>query len=162
MLDATLERIAASVVANLDHVRAERTDPLTQVTRLFERHVRLVRENRGIPLLIFSEDILLNAKRRRRLVRVMTAYRRGIEQLFRAAQQEGRIHAGLDPATLALMFFGLFQAPAIVWHLQGGRFDVTGHARRGWEVFHQAIRTGNARMPVRRRGSRTRIQEKPQ
>jgi AcrR family transcriptional regulator len=162
MLDATLERMAAGILANLEQVRAAGDDPLTSVTRLFERHVAFVRENRGIPLLIFSHDILHHRGRRRRLLSVMTTYRRGIKDLFRAAQRDGLVHPELDPATLSLMFFGLFQAPAILWHLHGGRFDFTGHARRGWAVFHHAIRT----TPVRTRAPRTRArrvtQERPQ
>ena len=149
MLDATLERMASAVTANLELAR-EGDDSLAALTRLFERHIALVCANRGIPLLVFSEDILQNANRRQRLVHAMTNYRRGIERLFRAAQQEGRVHAHLDPATLALMFFGLFQAPAILWHLQGGRFDFVAHARRGWAVFHQSIRTGNGAVPAAR------------
>ena len=108
------------------------------------------------PLLVFSEDILQNANRRRRVVRAMTTYRRGIERLFQAAQQEGRVQPHLDPATLALMFFGLFQAPAILWHLQGGRFDFRAHARRGWAVFHDSIRTGNGAVHAARPRSRSR------
>jgi len=160
MLDATIERMASAILANLEGARAG-DDSLAAVTRLFERHIALVRENRGIPLLVLSEDILQNANRRRRIVRATTTYRSGIERLFRAAQQEGRIHAHLDPATLALMFFGLFQAPAILWHLQGGRFDFIAHAQRGWAVFHESIRTANgadhaARPPRRRSREKTR------
>jgi len=160
MIDATLERMASAVLANLDHARGG-DDSLAAVTRLFERHIALVRENRGIPLLVLSEDILQNAGRRRRIVRATTTYRRGIERLFRAAQQEGRVRAHLDPATLALMFFGLFQAPAILWHLQGGRFDFIAHAHRGWAVFHESIRTANgavhaARPPRSRSREKTR------
>lgn len=162
MLDATLERMAAAILANLEHVRGEDVDPLTGVARLFERHVAFARANRGIPLLIFSHDILHHRGRRRRLVSAMTTYRRGIEDLFRAAQRAGLVHADLDPATLSLMFFGLFQAPGILWHLQGGRFDFTGHARRGWAVFHDAIRTGGGRTQVPRARTRASIQEKPQ
>ena len=162
MLDATLERMASGILANLAAVRAEPADPLTAVTHLFERHIAFVRANRGIPLLIFSHDILHHRGRRQRLVRVMKTYRRGIEELFRAGQRAGQVHAQLDPATLSLMFFGLFQAPAILWHLQGGRFDFTGHARRGWAVFHQAIRTGDGRTGVARVRARKTTQEKPQ
>lgn len=162
MLDATLERMAAAILANLEHVRAADVDPLTQVTRLFERHVSFAKANRGIPLLIFSHDILHHAGRRRKLVVAMTTYRRGIEDLFRAAQRDGLVHAELDAATLAMMFFGLFQAPGILWHLQGGRFDFTGHARRGWAVFHQAIRTGDGRRKPPRARTRASTQERSQ
>lgn len=161
MLDATLERMASGILANLERVRAGRADPLTSVARLFEHHVAFVRAHRGIPLLIFSHDILHHRARRLRLVNVMTTYRGGIEDLFRAAQRDGLVHAQLDPATLSLMFFGLFQSPAILWHLHGGRFDFTGHARRGWAVFEQAIRTGNVRPGNARTSVRKAHQESP-
>ena len=159
MLDATLERMGETVLANLERTRTEGGDPLEALARLFERHVDVVRESRGLPLLILSEDFVHDPRRRRRLLAMMGAFRAEIERLVRAAQAAGRVRAGLDPATLSLMFFGLFQAPAILWHLTGCRSDLTGHARRGWAVFHDAIRAGDVRPAAPRR--RARAKEKP-
>jgi hypothetical protein len=69
------------------------------------------------------------------------------------------VRRDLRPATVSLMFFGLFQAPAILWHLSGGRIDFTGHARRAWAVFHQGIRAQTAMPPARSRPRRPRAQE---
>jgi TetR/AcrR family fatty acid metabolism transcriptional regulator len=141
MLDATLEHIASGVLANLAAVGAEHREPLDALGRLLERHIELIQRNRGIPLVVFSEDFFRDVRRRRRLVAMMQSYRGGIESLVREAQRRGRVRAALDPSTLSLMFFGLFQAPAIHWHLSGGRADLADHARRAWSVFHRGIRT---------------------
>jgi AcrR family transcriptional regulator len=159
MLDDTLERLSAGVLRNLAAARAAHDDPLEALGDLFERHVALIRQNRGIPLVMFSEDFFHDPRRRRRLVALVSSFRRGIEALVREAQRRGQVRRELDPSTLSLMFFGLFQAPAILWHLSGGRTDLTGRARRAWAVFHHGIRARGVRPRPRSRPRRRRAQE---
>lgn len=160
ILDDTLERLFGGVFGNLARVRPG-DDPLGELGLVFQRHVAMIRENRGIPLVLFSEDFFHEPARRRRLSAGLARFRAGIETLVRQAQRQGQVRRDLDPATLSMMFFGLFQAPAILWHLSGGRTDLTGHARRAWAVFHQGIRAGTTvASPARGRPRRRRAQEK--
>ena len=163
MLDETLQRIERGVLANLESARGRNADALMALGRLFDRHVALIRENRGIPLVMFSEDFFHDRRRRRRLRALVTAFRAGIEALVRAGQRQGRVRRGLDPATASLMFFGLFQAPAILWHLGGARTDLIGPARRAWAVFRLGIRApGPPAFHGRPTARRTRTQETPE
>jgi hypothetical protein len=58
---------------------------------------------------------------------------------MRQGQHAGRIRADVTPDTLALLFLGLIQPPAFLWHLSGEAFDLTAHTDQAWQVFSGAI-----------------------
>jgi hypothetical protein len=49
------------------------------------------------------------------------------------------IRAELDPETLSVMLLGIIIPAGILWHLTDGGFDVTRHAERCWQMFHEMI-----------------------
>lgn len=141
VVDALLSHIEASLLNNVVAVRAETAHPLEAIELLLRRHVRLIRENRGIPRVIFSEEVYGGDPRRRaRVYRMLQQYLGGVGSLFLEAQQAGMVRSDLAPNELAVMFLGLIQPAAILWHLSDGGFDVTRQAERAWRVFSETIR----------------------
>jgi AcrR family transcriptional regulator len=140
VLDAVLELIGAKMMANAQAVLTETGDPLEQLRRLLMRHIELIRQNQAIPRIIFSEDIF--GGNRRRKARTYTMVQRFLGEIARivaAGQARGTIRADLQPENVALLFFGLVQPGAVLWHLSGGAFDITRHARENWELVRSAI-----------------------
>lgn len=152
MLDATLDRIRGRLEANVRAAREAGVDPLETMARLLDLHVRLVRENRGIPHILFSEDLYFRRPDRKRLLHaIMAGYAGRVAEIVRTGQRAGIIRADVDPDTVGVMFFGLFQPGAVFWHLSDGGFDITRHTRRAWRIFSAAIRAPEASPPRPRR-----------
>ena len=57
IIDALLDQIESRLLANVAAVTAETDDPVLALELLFNRHIRLIRENVGIPRLVFSEEV---------------------------------------------------------------------------------------------------------
>lgn len=145
MLLATLERIGDHWIQNAARARREAHDPLEALRTLLMIHVQMIRDSSGMPFLLFSEGSPRSQEQRRQgLLTVIGRFRNAVVGLVTEAQQAGLVRNDLAPDTLALMFIGLFQPGAIMWHLTRGRFDVTGHARRAWALFEDAIRPPEA------------------
>ena len=66
-------------------------------------------------------------------------YLGGVADIIRAGQREGSIRRNLQPDALSVMFRGLIQPAAILWHMSDGHFDVTKQTERAWRVFRAAI-----------------------
>jgi hypothetical protein len=62
-----------------------------------------------------------------------------VTDLMRQGQQARRIRLDVKPDTLALMFLGLIQLAAFLWHVSGGALDVAAHADQVWQVFSEVI-----------------------
>lgn len=140
MLDAVLDLVGSRLHGNLAAAAREVSDPLEQLRRLLMRQIRLIRENEGIPRMVFSEELYAGRpERRRKVYRVITGYLKSVADLIRQGQKAGRIRKAADPHVLAVMFLGLVQPAAILWHVSDGAFDVTKQAERAWRVFRVAI-----------------------
>jgi len=140
MILAALDRIEARLQENIQVAAEGNSDPLDQLRTLLMRHVRLIREGRAVPRIIFSDDAHSgHPERLARVQRILGAYLGRLAELVRQGQEQGRIRADLDASTAALMFMGIVVPAGILWHLTDGEFDVTKHAERAWQVYRRAV-----------------------
>ena len=45
-----------------------------------------------------------------------------------------------SPGTVSVMFLGLIQPAALLWHLSEGGFDVTQHVDGAWNLLSETLR----------------------
>jgi AcrR family transcriptional regulator len=140
MILAALDRIEARLQANIRAAAEESPDPLEQLRILLMRHVRVIREGRAVPRIVFSDDAHSgHPERLARVQKILGAYLGRLAELVRQGQADGTIRPDVDPSTAALMFMGIVVPAGILWHLTDGGFDVTKHAERAWQIFRRAI-----------------------
>lgn len=145
MLDAALGLIQKKLRANVQAVCGETGDPVERLQRLLRRHVQMIRENQGIPRVIFSEDFYNgHPERRRRVYTGIRTYLGDVAEIIREGQHEGKLGNDFAAETAAVMFLGLVQPSAILWHMSDGEFDVTGQAEKAWRIFLKAIQKTSA------------------
>ncbi len=150
ILAALLDRVEQRLLTNVTLARKENADPLECLKDVLLRHIRFLREGKVIfiPRTIFSEDIHAgNPKLRQRVLQIFTNYIGQIGEVVAQGQARGCIRPELDVQTVVMMFFGVIVPAGILWHLTDGRFDVTQHALRTWDLFRSAI-TNTAISPI--------------
>lgn len=140
IIEGVLALIESRLLENINAVKQEAPAPLSALEALLRRHVRLIRENAGIPRVVFSEEVYgSGTSRRAQVQQLLQRYLDGIAAFFALAQQDGVIRQDLNPAELSVMFLGLIQPAAILWHVSDGGFDVTHQTEKAWRVFREAI-----------------------
>ena len=140
VLDLVLDQIRQRLLDNVQAVQVEIADPVEALRRLLFRHIKLIRENEAIPLLMFSDQVYSgHPERKARMQRIIQDYLDQVGNVIQRGQNEKRLRADLVPAVVAVMFLGLVQPAAILWHLSEGAFDVTKHTEQAWQVFRRAI-----------------------
>jgi len=140
VLDAMLDLIGDRLMANVKAVRRESARPLDQLRQLLMRHIRLIRENQALPRIVFSEEIYSGKpERRTKLFNIISRYLTNVSDIFSEGQKNGTIRSDTDPLVLAVMFLGLIQPAAILWHLSNNKFDVTKHAEKAWGIFADGL-----------------------
>jgi AcrR family transcriptional regulator len=146
VLDAVLELISRRLLANVAAAKAETPDALERLERVLMAHVKLIRSDVPIPRVVFSEAVFTGHRRRRKGVhRMFQEYLGQVADIIREGQRAGRLRAGLAPDTLSVMFLGLVQPAAILYVMNGGKFDVIGHAERAWQIFSEMIQADKLR-----------------
>ncbi|MFU8855928.1 MAG: TetR/AcrR family transcriptional regulator [Deferrisomatales bacterium] len=154
VVDAVVGLIRDRLLRNVREACTEADDALDCLRRILTRHVQLIRNNVGVPRVVFSEELYASRPGRKGEVHAVVAgYLASVAEVIRRGQAAGCIRPGLEPGTLAVMFLGLVQPSAILWHLSDGQFDVTKHTQRAWEVFRGAIEAPGRPQPSQRRES---------
>lgn len=140
VIDAVLEHIHNSLIKNVNSVCAQSSDSIKRLSALLELHISLIINNQAIPRLIFSEEVISGKPgRKSRLYGIVNSYLEKISEIIVRGQNENRIRSDIDPETISVMFLGLIQPNAILWHISGGEFDVNTQARKSWEIFSDFI-----------------------
>lgn len=142
VLDAVLELVGQSFQANIQAAREATTDPVECLHETLLRHLNLITSGVPVPRIILSEDVFTgNARHLKRIRAIYQVYLGEIAALIRAGQKQGLIRPELAAHSLALMWLGLVQSPAVIWLLGQGDFDLEQHCERAWLLFAETIRT---------------------
>lgn len=153
VLDAVLDLLHKRLLGNVKMVRGQTDDPLDQLKRLLALHVRLILDYQALPRLIFSGDIYAgHPERKKRIYETVNKYLDEVGQLIQEGQRLGVITPDLDPAMLSVVFLGLIQPTAILWHLSDGEFDAGKQAERAWPFFCEALKPKKADKSACRKG----------
>ena len=146
ILDAVLELIGQRLMENVAGAQHEGADPLERLRLLLVRHVAMIRQNQVILRIVFSEAIYGHHQTwRAKIQAILQGYLHAIAGLLRDGQRLGLVRRDADPAVAALLFLGLVQPAAILWHISNGRFDLDRQVMNGWKIFHRGIATDGTR-----------------
>ncbi len=141
IIDTVMGLVRERLLENVRAVIVATSDPFEQLRLLLARHLQFIKDNQALPRVVFSEQVYEGRPgRRRAMFRTIQAYLEEVAAIVRRGQADGRIKKDVDPATVAVMFLGLIQPAAILWHMSAGEFDVTQHAERAWTIFVAGIR----------------------
>ncbi|HBD09651.1 MAG TPA: TetR/AcrR family transcriptional regulator [Syntrophobacteraceae bacterium] len=141
VLDAVIDLLRERLLGNLVIAVQEATNPLEQLRRLLALHMRLILEYQALPRLFFSGDLYAGRpERKEKLYGIVKTYLGEVSAIIRKGQEENSIRLDLDPAAVAVVFLGLIQPTAILWHLSDGEFNVGKQVEQAWPIFIEAIR----------------------
>ncbi len=139
----TVGRIGETLRCNLERVLAESSSPSESLKKIFILHLDYIEKNKGIPRLVFSNEIHVDNNRlREKLFSTIDSYARRLEELLREWRSAGSIKESMDPAPTALTLIGMIQALTMKWSLSGFSFSLVDEGRRLWANFERCMQTG--------------------
>jgi AcrR family transcriptional regulator len=142
VIDAVLDVIFDRLMDNVSKACSATIDPFERLKLILTRHIRLILENYAIPRIIFSEEVYSgNIDRKAKLNRKIGGYLAEISEIVRQGQHENRIRKDVDSDTVSVMFLGIIQPAAILWHISNEAFDTAKHAEKAWKIFKESLET---------------------
>ncbi len=140
VVDAIFELIQERLLGNVREVTKETEDLVDRLRQLLMVHIKLIRENRGILRIVFSDEVINGpVERKARVHSIIREYLGAVADMVRQGQEAGVIRADLEANMASGVFLGLIQPAAILYHLSEGQYDVTRHAEKAWEIFLTGI-----------------------
>ena len=140
MLEAVLGLLERRLGRVVETAEQSSRDPLKRLRKVLMGHIRIIRDARAVPRMIFADDgAKISPALRDRIRGMLQGYLGHVGRFVREGQEAGSIRPELPPETVALMFLGIIMPAGLLWQLTDGEFDVTRHAERAWRVFSEAI-----------------------
>jgi AcrR family transcriptional regulator len=144
ILEATIVLVRDRLFENLRTVRQQTPDPLEQLRLLMMRHVRTIREFQAAPRIIFSDEMLSAPPQKKSTsYTFIRSYLDQVADIIGQGQQRGDINPDLKPQSLSVIFLGLIQPPIFLWTLSKGKFPLSSHMKKAWELFRKTIVSQN-------------------
>jgi AcrR family transcriptional regulator len=142
VIDTVLDVIFDRLMGNVSKACKATIDPFERLKLILTRHVSLILENHAIPRIIFSEEVYGGSMdRRAKLNRKISRYLAEISKIVQQGQNEDLIRKDVDSDTISVMFLGIIQPAAILWHISNERFEVAKHAEKAWKIFKDSLET---------------------
>lgn len=146
ILDAILELIGQRLMENVRLVCIEAADPIDRLRLLLTKHLAMIRQNQVILRIVFSESIYGHHQAwRNKIQDILKQYLQAIADLLRDGQKIGVVRPDANPSALSVMFLGLIQPAAILWHISNGRFDLDHQIENAWDIFLRGIAAESVR-----------------
>ena len=145
ILEAVLDMIGNRMKKNAIEANQENDNSLEAIRSLLMRQVQLIMEFSAIPQIIFSEEVYReNLELKSALHNMIMSFINVLTEIVKKGQKEGRIRTDMEPQRIAIMFLGLFQPSAFLYHLSDGRFDIVKQVDITWKMFRKAIKTSKS------------------
>lgn len=140
VIDAVLDLLEKRLLGSVRTVAAKSHDPPAQLREVLILHVKLILEHSALPRVLFSEEIYGGKpERKARLNAIIMSYLKEVSGIICEGQKQNRIRSDATASTLSVMFLGLVQPTAILWHLSDGAFDAAKQVERAWPIFCEAM-----------------------
>lgn len=142
ILAHAVEGIGEGLLQNLRSVKNMKVvDPLKQLKRLFRLHLGYIEENKGIPHIVFSEELHKgHPDLRKKLLNAINTYAQEIELLIKKGQEDGTIHKGIDTNAFAFTMIGMVQISTMRWSLNDFSSSLVLDGMGLWNSFEKCMK----------------------
>ncbi len=140
ILEAVVGLIGERMKNNVIEVNKENYNSLYAIRKVLMRQVQLIMEFSAIPQILFSEEVYReNPALKQKLFQMINNFLRELSTMVERGQQQGYLRTDMEAGNIAVMFLGLFQPSAFLYHLSDGKFDIVKQVDTTWKMFSKAI-----------------------
>lgn len=149
ILTSVIEKIGEDLCRILHSVQ-DTSDPLQRMGEIFQRHLALAANNKGIPRTLFSEEVMvIQGSLREEIMNRLTVYFKGVSKIISEGQKRNFIRPELKPEALTSMFIGTINFTVIRWTLSNFQLDMEAEGHVLWETFLKSIEQSPPLVPDR-------------
>lgn len=139
ILLAVIDSIDNTLTNNLKTVRKEDITSLKKMGRIFNLHLSYINDNRGIPRVVFSSEILFTKEIRKKLSSFVDRYLEMLAEVLEEGAKDGSIRKGINSRAMASLFIGMIQLNALRWLLNDFQSPLSKEGGKLWQAYKKNI-----------------------
>lgn len=139
ILLAVIDSIDNTLTGNLKAVRNEDITSLKKMERILSLHLSYINDNKGIPRVVFSSEILFTKGIRKKLSSFVDRYLKMLAEILEEGTKDGSIRKGINSRAMAGLFIGMIQLNALRWLLDDFRSPLSKNGGKLWKAYRANI-----------------------
>lgn len=139
ILTAVVDDLEQTLLNNLKSVNAEPLPPLEKLERIFMLHLSHIKENRGIPRIVFSSEVVFRKDLREKLSSFINRYIGMLAAILDSGIKDGTVKCTVGSTTTAGMFIGMIQLSALRWSLSGFKTSLLDEGGKLWMAYKENL-----------------------
>lgn len=139
ILLAVIDSIDNTLTGNMETVRKEDITSLKKMGRIFNLHLSYINDNKGIPRVVFSSEILFTKEIRKKLSSFVDRYLEMLAEVLEEGAKDGSIRKGINSRAMASLFIGMIQLNALRWLLNDFQSPLSKEGGKLWQAYKKNI-----------------------
>lgn len=139
ILLAVIDSIDNTLTNNLKAVRKEDITSLKKMERILRLHLSYINDNKGIPRVVFSSEILFTKEIRKKLSSFVDRYLEMLAEVLEEGAKDGSIRKGINSRAMAGLFIGMIQLNALRWLLNDFQSPLSKEGGKLWQAYKKNI-----------------------
>lgn len=142
ILNSVVDHIDRTLSENLKIVNAEPITPIEKLEKIFNLHISMIQDNRGIPRVVFSSETILRKGLREKMDSLINSYLKMVADILKKGISDSSIKPGINPAAMAAIFIGIIQICVLRWTFSDFQIPLFKESRKLWQAFRKIIEEG--------------------
>jgi len=118
----------------------QEVNPLSRIKKILNMHVQLLIQNRFFPILMFSEEVVLDeADIKKNFKLTINKFLGQIAANFAEAKKQNLIRKDISDQNLTMMYMGMFLPIAASLVILGHEAEVISQVEANWIVFQNGV-----------------------
>jgi len=139
IITALIDNVEDTLTGNVKRVRAEGIPAIEKMERIFKLHIEYIQENRGIPRIVLSSEVLFVRGLQKRLLSFLNRYTKALASVIEEGAKDGSIRPNVSAEAKAAMFIGLIQFNALKWLFSGFKYSLVEKSDKLWKSYRKNI-----------------------
>jgi len=131
-----IETMGRNLITRINLVVGDLDNPVDKLENILHIHLTHLEKNKGIPRLIFSEEIHQNDPiLRNSVLKIVNNYLNLLQNILLQAKETGQVKEAIDIEATSMAILGLVQATALLWSLNGFGFSLSKKEPVLWRLI---------------------------
>ncbi|MDO8444911.1 MAG: TetR/AcrR family transcriptional regulator [Deltaproteobacteria bacterium] len=139
ILTAVVDDLEQTLSNNLTIVNAEAIAPLEKLECIFKLQLKHIAQNRGIPRIVFSSEVVFRKDLREKLSSFISHYIGMLAGILDSGIRDGSIKCAGGSTITAGMFVGMIQLSVLRWSLSGFKTSLLDEGDKLWEAYKENL-----------------------
>ncbi len=140
IIKGLLRLTESKLIEHFESLEKKDISPMEKLKNLLAYHINFLRKNKGIPQVIFSDQVAFGPQdRRSSLFSIMNGYMSRIQSLVEECKQKGLIQNNAESQVVAFAMISMAQSTAMILSLTGGEKDLGDTAKKAWDLFSGSL-----------------------